>query len=385
MNICIVSPRYPYKDNMEFVFVKKLVDEWAKLGHKCVVVTPFSLTTYLRKRISYKPIYYRDVIQPGIYVDVYNPRVISIPKLGINGVSLNNWIADKVVYEQISSLKESFDFLYCHFFSSAFVAFRYAKTNNIPVFVATGESVVDKLAKPYKSFSIKDFRNFIKGVVSVSSKNVTESLNLGYVDLNKCKVFPNGTDLNLFKKLNKDACRSKLGFPKDAFLVVCVGYFSERKGQERVLEAINKLKNNNIKVVFIGKQISSENVVLEGKNIVFKGSIPNVDLPYYLNAADIFCLPTQNEGCCNAIIEAMACGLPIISSDKSFNHDILNVDNAILLNPNNVDEISNAIKILYNEKKYSESIAANAYRDVKVLSIDERAKNILTFITEKIQ
>ena len=58
MNICIVTQRYPYNDNMEFVFVKKIVDEWAKMGHRCVVITDFSWTTYLRKRIDYKPLHY---------------------------------------------------------------------------------------------------------------------------------------------------------------------------------------------------------------------------------------------------------------------------------------------------------------------------------------
>ena len=109
MNICVISQRYPYKDNMEFVFVKKLVDEWAKMGHRCVVITDFSWTTYLRKRIEYKPIHYRDEATPGIFVDVYNPRIIS-SKLNCCGVSLDLWIASRAIERQIEELGISFDF-----------------------------------------------------------------------------------------------------------------------------------------------------------------------------------------------------------------------------------------------------------------------------------
>lgn len=60
----------------------------------------------------------------------------------------------------------------------------------------------------------------------------------------------------------------------------------------------------------------------------------------------MFCLPTLNEGCSNAIVEAIACGLPIISSNLPFNDDILDSSNALLVNPESVDDIASAIKQL---------------------------------------
>ncbi len=66
-------------------------------------------------------------------------------------------------------------------------------------------------------------------------------------------------------------------------------------------------------------------------------------IPNYICASDVFVLPTTAEGCCNAIIEAMGCGLPIVSSDRAFNYDILNEENSILVDPESVDEIDNAI------------------------------------------
>lgn len=384
MNICIITPRYPYKDNMEFVFVKKLVDEWAKMGHRCVVITDYSLTAYLRKHIDYKPKYYCDVVAPSIHVDVYNPRTVST-KIKVGNFSLDNWLSVHAVEKQLKKIGIKFDLIYCHFFGSSLRVFRYAKNNNIPLFLASGESEVEKLGKPFSSFEWSDYRNYVRGVVAVSTKNKTEALELGMIDSEKCNVFPNGTDLSRFRRLDRQACRKELGFPKDAFIVLCVGYLCRRKGQDRVLAAINKLKDDNIKLVFVGGYFgNSDDLFLEGDNILFKGKADNAVLPKYYNAADVFCLPTLAEGCCNAIIEALACGLPIVSSNLPFNRDVLDKGNSILVDPNNIDEISEAIKVLQNSDSIRQRLGENALKKAENLSVSHRANSIMDFIMDKI-
>ena len=116
------------------------------------------------------------------------------------------------------------------------------------------------------------------------------------------------------------------------------------------------------------------------KNILFCGSVPNDELHLYLNAADIFVLPTKGEGCCNAIIEALACGLPIISSDSPYNDDILNNDNSIRIDVDNVVQIAEAIERLRNDSKLRNKLASGAVASAKALDIDARAENILKFM-----
>lgn len=71
----------------------------------------------------------------------------------------------------------------------------------------------------------------------------------------------------------------------------------------------------------------------------------------------MFCLPTLNEGCSNAIVEAIACGLPIISSNLPFNDDILDSSNALLVNPESVDDIASAIKQLMDNSDLRQKLA----------------------------
>lgn len=385
MNICILSQRYPYKDNMEFVFVKKLVDEWAKMGHQCTIVTMFSLTTFLRKRIKYKPRYYQYEVSSGTIVKVFNPRFISFQKTSIKGVSLDDWVSARMFERLMRRLDNDFDVIYCHFFITALTAFRYAKKNDIPLFVATGESQVPLLKKPYASFRWEDFRDYTKGVISVSGKNVIEAVEKEYADENKCRVFPNATDTSIFKPLNKADCRKKLGYPDDVFIIACVGFFCERKGQNRVLEAVRKLREPKIRLIFLGTPAKIGSVDVEGEEILFKGSVDNGSLPVFLAASDIFCLPTLAEGCCNAIIEALACGLPIVSSDLPFNKDILDESNSILVDPTNTDELALTIQKLMNTPSLCSELAMGSLSKGESLDIRRRASDILQFMDERKQ
>lgn len=107
------------------------------------------------------------------------------------------------------------------------------------------------------------------------------------------------------------------------------------------------------------------------------------DVPLYLNAADVFVLPTLQEGCCNAVVEAMACGLPIISSNLPFNWDVLNLDNSIMVDPLNVEEIKQAIIKLRDDVQLRLAMSCAALEKAKELTIQERAAKILSFIQSR--
>jgi glycosyltransferase involved in cell wall biosynthesis len=115
---------------------------------------------------------------------------------------------------------------------------------------------------------------------------------------------------------------------------------------------------------------------------LFKGALPHEDIPTYLNAADVFVLPTLAEGCSNAIVEAMACGLPIISSNLPFNWDLLNAENAILVDPMSVEQIATGIEKLLNHPALQQQMSLSALATVKDLTIEKRVRSILQFFQQ---
>jgi glycosyltransferase involved in cell wall biosynthesis len=116
---------------------------------------------------------------------------------------------------------------------------------------------------------------------------------------------------------------------------------------------------------------------------LYKGPLRHEAIPNYLNASDVFVLPTLREGCCNAIVEAMSCGLPIISSNLSFNLDVLDNTNSILIDPNDIDAIAVAIKKLRDDKELRRQMSEASLKKAKELNIYQRAKDIISFISLK--
>ena len=92
----------------------------------------------------------------------------------------------------------------------------------------------------------------------------------------------------------------------------------------------------------------------------------------------------MNEGCSNAIVEAMACGLPIISSNRAFNDDILDAECSIRVNPVDVDEIHEAIQKLVSDPISREKMSEAAIKKAENLTLSVRAQNILAYIENRI-
>lgn len=370
MNICFITTNYPGKHNKsDWVFVKQLVDAIAERGNNCYVLCPYNINHYR----TYSPT--KESYRVGLgNVNVYRPWHLSFSKWHLGKFSPNEWLHSIALKKAFRMMKIIPDVIYSHFWHSGYEIYPVAKKYNIPLFVATGESEILKLFRIPKD--VDAFRDYVRGVICVSSKNRDESIALGLTTLDKCRVFPNAVNNDLFHKKEKKKCREQLGLPQDVFIVAFVGWFNERKGSKRVSEAISTLCDKGIYSVFIGKGVEEP----ECQNILFKGALPHDEVPLYLNSADIFVLPTQHEGCCNAVVEAMACGLPIISSNLSFNWDVLNSSNSIMVNPDSVEEIAQAIHQLKNDAELRQNLAEGSLENAQGLTITKRAEGIESFI-----
>ena len=151
----------------------------------------------------------------------------------------------------------------------------------------------------------------------------------------------------------------------------------ERKGIAKLSNALDRF--DDVYSMFIGVG----DVKPTCKNILHTGRVLNTEMCDYLNSADIFVLPTLAEGCCNAIVEAVSCGVPVISSDLPFNYDVLDENNSILIDPLSEDEIYDAIRLLKEDAKKRNILAEGCLERAKELSLDVRVDKILDFINSK--
>ncbi len=373
MKICAVCSGFPTKRSANSIFVVKLCEQWADMGHEVSIVTPQSLTNIMMGKSGRTATAFEYATLGGNTIRVYRPRIFTF-----SNIPLLKGLKDRLRRRAIATAVKKIgpqDAYYCHFWNNGYDLYKAVGALARPLIVATGESTI------HLRNADKGFHQAVKGVVCVSTKNMEESIRLGLTRKEKCIVLPNAIDTNVFHKMDKQQCRQELGIDPRLFVVIYVGQLIKRKGYDRLAAAIDKLDDQEIGVVFLGK--AKEGKEPQCKGIIHRGFASQKDIAKYLNAADVFVLPTQAEGCCNAIVEAMACGLPIISSDLPFNHDILDSQNALFINPNNVAEIAEAIKTIKDNKALQVTLATNSLEKSQNLTLPDRARRIITFINSK--
>ena len=369
---------YPNEvDKYKRVFYQNLIFAMSDKGIECTVISPVSYTAY-KNRISEIKRYVVQKTAKGNPVYVYYPRYISVSAKKID--SFNTGIISECLFElcalkEAKRLSKKFDCVYGHFFlSGGLAAIKAGNYFKMPSFIAYGECDYESQVKAlFRDLTNKDIAG-ITGIISVSGKNTDELKQIGLFNNTPIITCPNAIDLTSFKKKDKVECRKKFGFPEDKFIVGFVGGFIERKGHKRLLAACSGMKD--VCLAFAGKGEDKP----EGSNVIYAEALPHEYICDFLNAVDVFVLPTLNEGCSNAIVEAMACGLPVISSNLPFNDDILNDENSIRIDPNSIEEIKNAIIRLINDKAMRDKLSLAAAETAKELTIERRADKILDFI-----
>lgn len=378
MNILISASGYPSPSVPYAAFVQNIAEEMARQGHKITVVAPQSLTKSLIRRIPVLP---KIEVQNknGIEITIIRPRVITLGGgWGARFTNLFNRIAVCSASQKLSPP----DIIYAHFWSSADNILNYAIKKELPLFVATGEDVID-FDSNVKECRLNLIKKHTKGVICVSTKNMEESIGHGLTEPEKCRVFPNAVNPEVFHLIDKTLARKILDYSESDFIIAYCGRFNHRKGVSRVSDAIKYLGDNSIKSIFIGDLADNYNKKPDCRNILFMGKLSHDKIPLYLNAADVFVLPTLAEGCPNSVVEAMACGLPVISSDLPFNYDILDDTNSILINPMNITEIAEAIRRLKSDEVFRISLRKGAINSARDLTISKRVSHILSFINDK--
>jgi teichuronic acid biosynthesis glycosyltransferase TuaC len=373
--VLAVSNNFPSKKFPERgAFVLNIVTEMSKQGAVVDVIAPISWIAEL-KNIKNKPkqLNFGNLSVSSIYYTAIPQKIkslkIQISKL--NDLSFANAMKKKLKHS-------NYDFVYAHFFPSANAAHKVVEKYNLPIFLNLGESDPWDYDQLYgKDYWINKLHDF-KGIITVSKRNYDYLLERDASLKSKVIYIPNGVNTKRFMPMDQKECRTKLGLPLDEKIAIFCGHFENRKGPLKVLEAINLL---NIKGVFLG---SNGPDVPEGENVLYAGPVLNTELPLWLNAADVFVLPSLSEGMSNAILEALGVGIPLVVSDLSFNTDFLTKDVAVFVDPINPRSIADGIQnaLLHDNNV---SMRKASYDLGQELSIENRIKKINKFVDDRIK
>ncbi len=382
MHICILTMGFPTPNDLGYyAFVDQLACAWADMGNEVTVIYPRPAFVELSdKNRFYKSEWKRETSRGNI-LTVKCPRFFSASGKIIFGID-TKVIAYKsfqrAVHATIAQMKKKPDVLYGHFLPSGCQAGDVGEKLGIPSFCAFGESSLWSISG-WNTDRIRKSLSKLYGIVSVSTENKRVLIENKLFREEDIVVFPNGADHSLFCPGNKQTIRKECNFPENAFIGAFTGSFNDDKGVLRAQEAA--IRAGNVQMIYIGGGARKP----EGSNILFCGKLQHENIPKYLSAADFFILPTKAEGCCNAIVEAMACGLPIISANGAYNDDILSEEYSIRTDPDDISAMTDAIKELRDNPERRMKMSKVAAEESKRFDIYDRAAAIVGFMQRKMK
>ncbi len=268
-------------------------------------------------------------------LEVSHPRYLVTPKIGM--VKYGDWMArgTQPTIEKIQ--KQGFDFqiIDAHFtYPDGFAAIKLANFFKIPVVVtARGSDITRNKLMPSIVPMLREVMHAATRLVAVSEEIKQDFIELG-ANPDKIHVIPNGIDTHTFHPIPRLEARLKLGLTQARKLIVCVGRLDHNKSQWLILEALGKigaeqLTAQKIQLALIGegedrRKLEEASRHLGLNDIVrFVGQLAPEKICLWNNAADLKILASLREGSPNVVLEALACGTPVVASNAGTNAAII--------------------------------------------------------------
>jgi glycosyltransferase involved in cell wall biosynthesis len=197
-------------------------------------------------------------------------------------------------------------------------------------------------------------------VIAETEESKEEIVKIG-VPKEKIVVFSHWVDQNKFKPEDKRKAKKRLDWQKK-FIVLFVGRAIPIKGGDTLTKVVTKI-NSKINFAIIadaGPHLDLlKKTAQKYKNFIFVGGVPYEELPRYYQAADLFVIPSRyEEGAARVMMEAVACGLPVVASNRGAIPSVLDESVAVFVNPDE-KSLRRAIENLYQDQKKLKQLAQN--------------------------
>ena len=282
-----------------------------------VVVAPVSWMLRLRQRVPHREVHGNlTVVHPTYF---YVPGIMK----ALDGLCL---FLSTLWTVRMLRREFAFDLIDSHFsFPEGFAAVMLGRWFGCPVTITLRGTIGHLSAQRLRRLAISWALRNATRLIAVGHPLKDSAVSLG-ADPSRVDVIPNGVDTRRFAPIDRADARAALGLPAEGRLIVSAGHLSPRKGFDRVLRVLPDLLADMPDLSFAivgGAGVERDNVaalerlVRESSlepHVIFTGAQPPERVALWMNAADVFVLASDNEGCPNVVWEALACGRAVVAS-----------------------------------------------------------------------
>jgi teichuronic acid biosynthesis glycosyltransferase TuaC len=261
-------------------------------------------------------------------VDVMHPRYFLPPRVGMNVAPFFLAAGAAPAIKRLIREGYDFDMIDAHYYyPDGVAAALLAKWFKRPLVVTARGSDINLIANHLLPRRLMLWASRIASAsIGVSGALTAKMANLG-MDANKVATLRNGVDLQKFRPIDQQEARSQLGWPEQ-LAMISVGNLVENKGHQIAIEALTQLPA--VRLVIVGEgperaalQNLAERLGVDAR-VAFAGRVEPEKLHVWYSAADMLVLPSSREGWPNVLLEALACGTPVVATSVGGIPEIVN-------------------------------------------------------------
>jgi len=324
LRVLLFSTLYPSAVRpIHGIFVETRLRELIKTGQvEAKVVAPVPWFPFKAERFGDYGLFARTPrVEQRNGLEVHHPRYCLPPKIGMNPAPYLMALGALATVRRLQREGFDFDLIDAHYYYPDGVAASLLARWLGKPFVVTARGT-DLNLIPQHAFP----RRLIQQTAAQAAASIgvcqalMDSLQALGAEPAKLHTLRNGVDLERFVPEDRSAARERLGLPAQDRLLLSVGHLIERKGHHLAIEALSALPPD-VRLLIAGG--GPERAALEQQarvlgvveRVRFVGVVPQQELKWWYSAADALALCSSREGWANVLLEAMACGTPVIATN----------------------------------------------------------------------
>lgn len=302
-----------------------------------------------------------------------------------------------VAYKQLKKVMSDnqYDLVHCHTPMGAALSRIVAKTTDTKPVIYTAHGFYFYKGAPIRNILIyktieKWLAHYTDALITINQEDLAAAQKFKMRENKKIYYIPGvGIDVKRYQDtvVDKKKKREELGVPLDAFVLLSVGELNYNKNQQVVIRALSECNNKKLIYLICGRGPFRNKLEKLKDQLNLKDQIKFLgfrkDIPEIMKASDVFIHPSKWEGLPLSIMEAMACGLPVIASNIRGSSDLIsNEINGKCCKPEDINQFVEAIKGLYEKPDICKHMKENNLKKIKDFDVSICTKKMIKIYQE---
>jgi glycosyltransferase involved in cell wall biosynthesis len=254
-------------------------------------------------------------------------------------------------------------------YPDGYAAVRVGRELGVPVIVGAIGSDIRRRNDPITIRLVRQTMLQADAVITVSEELRQRAIAQG-IPADKVTAIRNGCDTSVFHPGDRAVARGQVGCDAQSELIVYAGNLLASKGLGELMEAFLELAKSRprLRLAIVGQGPYGETLERRAAaagmedRVTMPGRRDATGIAQWMRAADVFCLPSYSEGCPNVVVEALACGRPVVATRVGGIPELVHGNCGILIPPRDVEELRGALDSALSKRWDGEEIARTSTR-----------------------